>query len=62
MIFQSAKFCAQKSKVKPLHLGDILRLIVGFMDDADGAQDHYITILSRTSTLQNESQTHNKFL
>lgn len=42
MILQSAKCCPQKSKVKPSHLGDILRLIVGFMDDADIVQDHYI--------------------
>ena len=42
MIIQSAKFCSKKSKVKPSHLGDILRLIVSFMDDADIVQDHYI--------------------
>lgn len=42
MILQSAKFCSQKRKVKPSHLGDILRLIVSFMDDADTVQDHYI--------------------
>lgn len=42
MIFQSAKFRAQKNKVKPSHLEDILRLIVSFMDDAVVVQDHYI--------------------
>jgi hypothetical protein len=44
MIFQNAKPCAQKNKVKPEHLGDILRLIVSFMDDADVVQDRYIYI------------------